>query len=374
MRYTHLGTSDLKISRIGLGCMSYGDPDKGTLPWVLKEDAARPFIRQALERGITYFDTANMYSDGESEIILGRALRDFARRDDVVIATKVFFPYGKDGVHTGGLSRRAIMTEIDASLKRLQTDYVDLYQIHRWDYTTPIEETLEALHDVVKMGKARYIGASSMYAWQFCQALYLADLHGWTRFVSMQNHYNLLYREEEREMLGLCRHEGIGVVPWSPLARGLLARPWDDTPNATPRLQTDPFSKKYYSATREADKNIIQRVTEIAKQRGVSQAQIALAWLLKNAVVAAPIIGATKPQHIDDAVAALSIHLSDYEIRVLEEAYTPHPIAGFDHPPENPRPNYERTLRNLQKAFPDNTPAHNWKIPTFGTTRLQQRV
>lgn len=328
MQYVNLGRSELKVSRLGLGCMSYGDPSKGTLPWVRKEDEARPFIRQALEGGINYFDTANMYSEGVSEEILGRAIRDFAKRDQVVVATKVFFPYGK---HEGGLTRKAIMAEIDASLKRLLTDYVDLYQVHRWDYQTPIDETLEALHDLIKAGKVRYIGASSMHAWQFCKALLTSDLHGWPRFISMQNHYNLVYREEEREMLGLCKDQGVSVVPWSPLARGMLARPWAASVS-TPRKETDPFSKKYYGKTTESDCHVVEAVTEIAAQRGVPQSQIALAWLLKNPVVAAPIIGATRLHHIDNAIEALEIKLSDAEIRALEEPYLPHAIAGFDYP------------------------------------------
>ena len=288
---------------------------------------SRPFIARALELGINFFDTANSYSDGTSEEILGRAIRDFARRDEVVIATKVYFPMRKDP-NGRGLSRKAILTEIDASLRRLGTDYVDLYQIHRWDYDTPIEETLEALHDVVKAGKARYIGASSMFAWQFCKALYLADLHGWTRFVSMQNHYNLLYREEEREMMGLCAAEGIGVIPWSPLARGRLARPWDQT-GEHQAGRTDEFGKTLYARTEEADRAVVDRVGEVAAARGVPRAQVALAWLLSKPGVTAPIIGATKPHHLEDAVAALSLKLSPEEMARLEEPYVPHPVLGF---------------------------------------------
>jgi aryl-alcohol dehydrogenase-like predicted oxidoreductase len=326
MEYINLGKSGLKVSRICLGCMTYGDPAKWTHGWVLKEDEGRPFIKAALEQGITFFDTANVYSLGASEEILGRAIRDFARRDEVVIATKV---HGKmrDEPNGKGLSRKAIMTEIDNSLKRLQMDYVDLYQIHRWDHETPIEETLEALHDVVKAGKARYIGASSMHAWQFCKALDLSERNGWTRFVSMQPHYNLLYREEEREMLALCRAEGIGVIPWSPLARGRLARPANAT--ATKRLETDQFGKTLYGNTEDADRKIIDAVTEMAKAKGVPQAQIALAWLLHQYVVTAPIIGASKPEQLTDAVKSVDVKLSPEEMKRLEEAYIPHAVAGF---------------------------------------------
>jgi aryl-alcohol dehydrogenase-like predicted oxidoreductase len=326
MEYVRLGKSGLKVSRLCLGCMSYGVPERGAHPWTLAEEQGRPFISRALELGINFFDTSNSYSDGTSEEILGRALRDFARRDEVVIATKVFFPMRPDA-NARGLSRKGILREIDASLKRLGTDYVDLYQIHRWDYSTPIEETLEALHDVVKAGKARYIGASSMHAWQFCKALYVADLHGWTRFVSMQNHYNLLYREEEREMLGLCRAEGVGVVPWSPLARGLLARPWQTT---TDRLATDEVAKKLYAKTTNEDRAVVERVGEVAQARGIPRAQVALAWVLSKPVVTAPIVGATKPQHLEDAISALSLKLDDDEITKLEEVYVPRPIAGFE--------------------------------------------
>jgi aryl-alcohol dehydrogenase-like predicted oxidoreductase len=304
--------------------MSYGVPQRGSHPWTLDEEQSRPFIARALELGINFFDTSNSYSDGTSEEIVGRALRDLARRDEVVIATKVFFPMRSDA-NARGLSRKAILREIDASLKRLGTDYVDLYQIHRWDYATPIEETLAALHDVVKAGKARYLGASSMHAWQFCKALYLADRHGWTRFVSMQNQYNLLYREEEREMLGLCAAEGIGVIPWSPLARGLLTRPWQVSSN---RSETDEVGKKLYAKTAELDRAVIDRVGEVAELRGVSRAQVALAWVLGKPVV--PIIGATKPHHLEDANAALSLNLSSDEIAKLEEVYVPHSIAGYE--------------------------------------------
>jgi Predicted oxidoreductases (related to aryl-alcohol dehydrogenases) len=325
MNYTNLGKAGLKVSRICLGCMSYGLVER---KWGLDEEQSRPFIKRALELGINFFDTANMYGSGASEEVLGRALRDFAKRDEVVIATKVYFPMRPD-VNGRGLSRKAIMTEIDNSLRRLGTDYVDLYQIHRWDYETPIEETLEALHDVVKAGKTRYIGASSMFSWQFCKALYLADLRSWTRFVSMQPHHNLLNREEEREMLPLCLAEGIAVLPWSPLARGRLARAWETQPS-TVRGQTDEYGKKLYSGTEEADKPVVDRLGEIAKAQGVTRAQIALAWLLEKPVVTAPIVGATKPHHLGEAAAALDVKLSDAEIEALEAPYMPHPIVGFE--------------------------------------------
>ena len=325
MNYTNLGKTGLKVSRICLGCMSYGLEER---KWGLNEEQGRPFIKRALELGINFFDTANMYGNGRSEEVLGRALRDFAKRDEAVIATKVYFSMRPD-VNGRGLSRKAIMTEIDHSLRRLGTDYVDLYQIHRWDYDTPIEETLEALHDVVKSGKTRYIGASSMFAWQFCKALYLADLHSGTRFVSMQPHYNLLNREEEREILPLCLAEGIGVMPWSPLARGRLARGWE-TQSSTTRAQTDEYGKKLYSGTEEADKPVVDRVGEIAKARRIPRAQIALAWLLHKPAVTAPIVGATKLHHLEEAVAALDVKLSDAEIEALEAPYVPHSIAGFE--------------------------------------------
>lgn len=326
MEYRNLGKTGLKVSRLCLGCMSYGDPQKGHHPWVLNEEQGRPFIQKALESGINFFDTANMYSEGVSEEIVGRALRDFAKREDVVIATKVYFPMRKNP-NGQGLSRKAILTEIDHSLRRLGTDYVDLYQIHRWDYGTPVEETLEALHDVVRAGKARYIGASSMHAWQFCKALYTSDLNGGTRFISMQNHYNLLYREEEREMLKLCQEEGIGVIPWSPLARGRLTRPWGEV-GATARNQLDKYGNSLYAATETADRQIVERVAELAKQKNCPPAQIALAWLLQKPIVTSPIIGATRLSHLEDAVAALSLKLSDEEIRYLEELYIPHPVSG----------------------------------------------
>jgi len=328
MNYVRLGKTGLKVSRVCLGCMSFGLPDRGAHTWTLDEDGTRPFIKKALDAGINFFDTANVYSDGTSEEIVGRALKDFAKRDEVVLATKVHGRMRPDS-NGAGLSRKAIMTEIDHSLRRLGTDYVDLYQTHRWDYQTPIEETLEALHDVVKAGKARYIGASSMYAWQFAKALYTADLHGWTRFVSMQNHYNLIYREEEREMMKLCATEGVGVIPWSPLARGRLARPWDEK-GSTERAGTDEFGKKLYAKTEEADEAVVNRVEEIAKSRGVPQAQVALAWIYSKSYVTAPIVGATKPHHLEDAVAALKVTLSPDEVGRLEELYIPHPVLGFE--------------------------------------------
>jgi 1-deoxyxylulose-5-phosphate synthase len=326
MKYTNLGKTGLKVSRICLGCMSYGLKEERE--WGLNEEQSRPFIKRALELGINFFDTANMYGTGKSEEVLGRAVRDFAKRDEVVVASKVYFPMRAD-VNGRGLSRKAIMTEIDNSLRRLGMDYVDLYQIHRWDYDTPIQETLEALHDVVKSGKARYIGASSMFAWQFCKALYLADLHSWTRFISMQPHYNLLNREEEREMLPLCLGEGIGVLPWSPLARGRLARGWE-TQTSTVRGQTDEYGKKLYSRTEDLDKQVVDCVGEIAKARGVSRAEIALAWLLHKPAVTAPIVGATKLHHLEEGVAAMDVKLSKAEIEALEAPYVPHPIAGFE--------------------------------------------
>ncbi|PCE33408.1 aldo/keto reductase [Burkholderia ubonensis] len=326
MEYVRLGSTGLQVSRLCLGCMTYGVPERGTHPWTLDEAASRPFIRQALDAGINFFDTANMYSDGTSEEIVGRALRDFAKRDDVVIATKVFHRM-RPGPNGAGLSRKAILTEIDHSLKRLGTDYVDLYQIHRWDYHTPIEETLEALHDVVKAGKARYIGASSMHAWQFSKALYTSKLNGWTQFVSMQDHLNLLYREEEREMLPLCADQGIAVLPWSPLARGRLTRDWDAS---SERLQSDVYGKTLYEAYADNDRAIVEAVATIARARNVPRAQVALAWLLQKSGVTAPIIGASKAQHLDDAVAALSLELSAEEIATLETPYVPHAVAGHE--------------------------------------------
>ncbi|MER7739258.1 aldo/keto reductase [Streptomyces sp. NPDC096538] len=321
MEYVKLGSTGLEVSRVCLGCMTYGDPGRGNHEWTLDEEASRPLIRQALEAGITFFDTANVYSDGTSEEIVGRALRDFARRDDVVLATKV---HGRmrPGPNGAGLSRKAIMSELDHSLRRLGTDYVDLYQIHRWDPHTPVEETMEALHDVVKAGKVRYIGASSMYAWQFSKAQYTAELRGWTKFVSMQNHYNLLYREEEREMLPLCADQGVGVLPWSPLARGRLTRDWNAT---TERSATDQFGSTLYQ---EGDRATVEAVARVAEARGVPRAQVALAWLLHRDPVTAPIVGAAKPGHIEDAVAAVDLELTDKELEELEQPYTPHPIAG----------------------------------------------
>jgi 1-deoxyxylulose-5-phosphate synthase len=331
MDYVNLGKTGLKVSRICLGCMSYGAPASGVAKpgshaWALNEEESQPFLRQALELGINFFDTANVYSAGASEEVLGKFLKANTRREAVVIATKVHGVM-RDEPNGRGLSRKAIFFELDQSLRRLGTDYVDLYQTHRWDYETPIEETLEALHDLVKSGKVRYIGASSMFAWQFTKALYLADLHRWTRFVSMQNHYNLLYREEEREMMGLCRAESIGVIPWSPLARGRLARPWQS--ETTKRYETDQFGKTLYSRTEEADRKVVERLGEVATQRGVSRAQVALAWLLSKPGVTAPIVGATKPDHLPDAAAALSLHLTQDEIASLEEPYVPHPVLGF---------------------------------------------
>jgi len=315
----------MKVSRICLGCMSYGQPGKG-MAWELDEDASRPYIQRALEQGINFFDTADVYSKGSSEEILGRALKDFAAsRDEVVITTKVDQPMGQ-GPNERGLSRKHILSSIDASLKRLGMDYVDLYQIHRWDYDTPIEETLEALNDVVRSGKVRYIGASAMYAWQFAKALFTADLHGWTRFVSMQPHYNLIYREDEREMLPLCKDQNIAVIPFSPLARGRLTRKPSKEQNETLRIQTDVLAKSRY--TQEDNVTTVERVSALAEARGLPMAQVALAWMLSKPVVTTPIIGATKPHHLDDAIAALSVHLTPDEIQHLEEAYRPHPIIG----------------------------------------------
>lgn len=331
MEYTRLGKTGMKVSRICLGCMSYGEPvtgeaKPGSHAWALNEEQSQPFFRRALDLGINFFDTANVYSGGASEEVLGRFLKANVRREAVVVATKVHGSM-RDEANGQGLSRKEILFELDQSLRRLQMDYVDLYQIHRWDQETPIEETLEALHDAVKAGKVRYIGASSMYAWQLAKALYLADLHGWTRFVSMQDHLNLLYREEEREMLPLCAAEGIGVIPWSPLARGRLARAWQAEP--TKRLETDKFGKSLYSSTEDSDRRVVERVGEVAEQRGVPRAQVALAWLLSKPVITAPIVGATRLSHLDDAVAALGVHLSPEEIASLEEPYTPHPVRGF---------------------------------------------
>ncbi len=327
MEYRRLGSTGLSVSRLCLGCMSYGAPDRGAHEWTLPEEEARPFIRKALESGINFFDTANVYSAGSSEEILGRALRGAVPRDELVIATKVHGAMRPDA-NGRGLSRKAILAEIDASLTRLGMDYVDLYQIHRFDPETPMEETLEALHDVVRAGKARYVGASSMHAWQFCKALYLAKLHGWTRFVSMQNHLNLLYREEEREMLGLCIEEGVGVIPWSPLARGKLTRPWTEAP-PTRRAETDQFGKTLYRGAEESDRAIVGAVEAVAKARGVPMAQVALAWLLAKPGVTAPIIGASKMAHLEDALAGLTLQLNAGEVATLEAGYQPRAVAGF---------------------------------------------
>ncbi len=328
MEYTHFGPTGLQVSRICLGCMTYGVPERGAHPWTLDEEKSRPLLRRAFELGINFFDTANAYSDGTSEEFVGRAIRDFGRRDEVVIATKVYHSWGPKP-NQGGLSRKAIFTAIDDSLRRLGVDYVDLYQTHRWDYKTPIAETIEALHDLVKAGKVRYLGASSMFAWQFAKSLATADLKGLTRFVSMQPHYNLLYREEEREMLRLCAAEGIAVIPWSPLARGRLTRPWHDEP-VSEREKTDEYGKKLYSHTRDADRAVVNRVNEIAGKRGVPPSQVALAWVLQQPVITAPIIGASKLAHLDDAVAALKLGLTPAELKALEEPYIPHAVAGFE--------------------------------------------
>src|SRR5579859_276575 len=325
MEYARLGSTGLQVSRICLGCMGFGDAQRWTHKWVLNEADSRPVIKRALELGINFFDTANIYSIGASEEILGRALKDFSKRDEIIIATKV---HGKmrEGPNGGGLSRKAILGEIDQSLKRLETDYVDLYQIHRWDYQTPIEETMEALHDVVKAGKARYLGASAMWAWQFQKALHVAERHGWTRFVSMQDHLNLIYREEEREMLPLCRDQGIGVIPYSPLASGRLTR--DFAAETTLRSETDQIAKSKYDATATTDRQVVQRVAEISEKHSVPRVHIALAWLLQKQPVTAPIIGATKITHLDDAVGALSVILTPDEVAYLEEPYVPHRTVG----------------------------------------------
>ncbi|HEY0119604.1 MAG TPA: aldo/keto reductase [Cellulomonas sp.] len=325
MEYVKLGTSGLRVSQIVLGCMSYGDPARGNHSWSLPEEQSRPFLQHALEAGVTTFDTADVYSDGSSEEIVGRALRDFARREEVVVATKV---HGRmyPGPHGAGLSRAHIMQAIDASLRRLGTDYVDLYQIHRFDPTVPVEETMEALHDVVRAGKARYIGASSMYAWQFAQLQYTADLAGWTRFVSMQDQYNLLMREEEREMHPFCLDQGVGVIPWSPLARGRVARPWGTT---TARTQTDEFGSSLYRQHEAADQAIVEAVASVAAARGVPMAQVALAWVRQQPAVTAPIVGATRPEHLDDALASLGITLSDDELAALAAPYLPQRPEGF---------------------------------------------
>ena len=325
MKYTKLGMAGLDISRLCLGCMTFGIPDRGSHEWTLDEEKSRPIIRKAVEAGINFFDTANIYSDGTSEEIVGRALKEFGRREELVVATKVNGRMHK-GPNGAGLSRKAILQEIDASLRRLGMDYVDLYQIHRFDPNTPIEETLEALHDVVKAGKARYIGASSMHAWQFATMLHASEANGWTRFVTMQNYVNLLYREEEREMLPLCAAEGIGVIPWSPLARGRLTRDWDE---GTHRSETDKFGATLYQHTASADRKIVEAVASLAAKRGVPRAQVALAWVLAKPEVSAPIVGASKLAHLDDAIAALDLELSGEEIAELEAPYVPHAVVGF---------------------------------------------
>ncbi|EJJ25408.1 aldo/keto reductase [Rhizobium sp. CF142] len=325
MEYVKLGKTGLEVSKICLGCMTYGDPNRGNHAWSLPEEESRALLKQAIDLGINFLDTANTYSNGSSEEIVGRAIKDFAKREDIVLATKVFNRM-RPGPNGAGLSRKAIFDEMDNSLRRLGTDYVDLYQIHRWDYTTPIEETLEALHDVVKSGKARYIGASSMYSWQFAKALYTSRLNGWTEFVSMQDHVNLLYREEEREMLPFCEDQKIAVIPWSPLARGRLTRDWDEKTN---RSETDEFGKTLYKQAEDADRKIVEKVAEIARAHGVSRAQVATAWILQKSAVTAPIIGASKAQHLRDAVGALTVKLSADDIAALEAPYIPHNVAGF---------------------------------------------
>ena len=326
MEYVRFGNTGMKVSRICLGTMTYGKPTD-RWQWALNEEQSRPFIQKALELGINFFDTADIYSLGASEEVLGAALKDFTRRDEVVIATKVFNQMSKSP-NDGGLSRKHIMSSIDSSLRRLKTDYVDIYQTHRWDYNTPVEETMEALHDIVKAGKALYIGASSMYSWQFAKALYTSDLHGWTRFVSMQPHYNLIYREEEREMIPLCQDQKIAIIPWSPLARGLLTGKRTIERNETLRARTDDFGKKLYDS--DADFEIISRLSEIATQRGLPSAQVALAWMLNKPSITAPVIGASKPGHLEDAVAALSVKLTPDEIKRLEELYVPRAIRGHE--------------------------------------------
>ncbi|WP_258296933.1 aldo/keto reductase [Paenibacillus peoriae] len=325
MEYVKLGSTGLDVSRICLGCMSFGIGERGDFPWALNEERSRPMIKKALEAGINFFDTANVYSGGTSEEITGRILKENANRDEIVLASKVFYPVA-EGPNRGGLSRKAIMSEIDKTLMRLGTDYVDMYYTHRWDYNTPIEETMEALHDVVKAGKARYIGASTMYAWQFLKAQHVAERNGWTKFVAMQDHYNLMYREEEREMLPMCTEEKIGVMPWSPLAAGRLARPWGETDE---RAKVDAIGKAIYSATADSDRQVVERVAKVAETRGVPMSQIALAWLLHKDPVTAPIVGTTEISHIEDAIAALSIQLTPEEMALLEEPYVPHPVLGM---------------------------------------------
>lgn len=328
MQYCNLGKSGLTVSRLSLGCMSFGRPDAGRHEWTIDEDASRIIIRQALEAGINFLDTANEYSAGDSEAIVGRAIADFAHRDEIVLATKAFAPW-RGAPNTGGLSRKALFQAIDDSLTRLGTDYVDLFQIHRWDYNVPIEEVMEALHDIVKAGKARYIGASSMFAWQFAKAQFTAERHGWTKFISMQPQVNLVYREEEREMIPLCLDQGVGVLPWSPLARGMLTRDWDEK---TPRSQTDMFSSHLYRATADNDQKIVEAVSQVASERGLPRAQIAMAWLLGKPGITAPIIGATKPSHLADAIQSLEVTLSSEEVTRLESPYIPHAVVGLAGP------------------------------------------
>ena len=322
MEYTRLGLSGLRVSRISLGCMSFGDTSRGANDWALGDEEAAPLFQQAVELGITFWDTANIYGIGSSEEIVGRAIGNYSRREDIVLATKVNFKM-HDGPGGSGLSRKAITEQIDASLTRLRTDYVDLYQIHRFDPETPIEETMEALHDVVKAGKARYLGASSMWAWQFAKMQHTADVHGWTRFVSMQNQYNLMQREEEREMFGLLADQGVGSIPYSPLAKGRVARPWGER---THRMDNDPVGRRFDD---DSDRPIVDAVRQVAEASGVPMAQVALAWVLKNPVVSAPIVGPTKEHHLPDVVAALDVHLTDEEVRQLEEPYLPHLPTGF---------------------------------------------
>lgn len=328
MEYRNLGRTGLKVSRLCLGCMSYGDAQQGPHDWTLNEEDSRHFFRQALEAGINFFDTANIYSNGSSEEITGRALADFALRDEVVIATKAFVHW-RNAPNAGGLSRKALFEAVDDSLRRLGTDYIDLYQIHRFDHSTPVEETMEALHDIVKAGKVLYIGASSMEAWRFAKMQHVARLNGWTPFVSMQPQVNLLYREEEREMIPLCIDQGIAVIPWSPLARGKLTRPWG---SVTARSKSDEIAKAIYSRSAENDSKVVAALESVARQRGVPQAQIALAWLLDRPGITAPIIGATKPEHLADAISALELRLSGEEAAALEEPYAPHPVIGFGVP------------------------------------------
>ena len=325
MEYVKFGKTGLGVSRLCVGCMTYGVPSRGPHPWTLDEEKSRPLIKQALDLGINFFDTANVYSDGTSEEIVGRALKDFVRRDDVVLATKVNGRM-RPGPNGAGLSRKAIFAEIDSSLRRLGTDFVDLYQIHRTDRTVPIEETMEALHDVVKSGKARYIGASNMYAWQFAKAIYTSRMHGWTEFVSMQDHINLINREEEREMLPFCLDQGIAVIPWSPLARGRLTRGWNERSG---RLETDEYGKTLYNDFPDSDRLVIEAVGEVAASRGVTRAQVALAWVLHKKGVTSPIVGASKSEHLTEAVAALALKLTADEIEMLEGPYVPHKVAGF---------------------------------------------